>query len=258
MQFEEVVSKMGNKGLGTEVAIIVGLVVGIVIGLSGGYFVFSESEQYSLTTSVSPTDGGSIKISPEQETYSEGTEVSLEADPESGYTFDKWEGDYPSGKKNDNTIQLKMNSDKNITANFSEKGPLTYSQILEDYQLTSGSLGNFSSYDIGQSIDTRVNIENIGIIRENELNKVSPGIVDNLKQFGFSFPLTLIKTEYKSPKGLPQILLFNSNLSTKYEKGDTATLTVHVSGREGTEVLIEWIPSLNPKLGTALSIIAFK
>lgn len=245
---------MENEGLGTEVAIVIGLVIGIAVGFGGGYFAFSSPEQYSLNTSVTPSGGGSINVTPVQETYDKDTEVSLEAAPNSDYTFDYWEGDYPSGKKNDNTIQLKMNSDKEITAHFSEKKGLTYEQLLQDYQI-SGDQGNFSSYNSGESIEVRMNIENMGVIKENEL---PPEIVDNLKQFGFSLPVTLVKSGSEPTKPLPQVLLFSSDLSAKYEKGDTATLTVHVFGSGDAEVLIEWIPSLDPNLGKTLSIIAFQ
>jgi hypothetical protein len=48
---------------------------------------------YTLTTSVSPTDGGKITISPQSATYQEGRVVILSAESNENWVFRQWKGD---------------------------------------------------------------------------------------------------------------------------------------------------------------------
>ncbi len=73
---------------------------------------------YTLTTSVSPTGGGSI--SPSSGTYDVGTDVTLTATPASGYHFDHWSGDV-SG--NDTSVTITMDANKRVIATFIESAP---------------------------------------------------------------------------------------------------------------------------------------
>jgi hypothetical protein len=73
---------------------------------------------YTLTTSVSPTGGGSV--SPSRGTYDEGTDVVLTAIPASGYLFDHWSGDV-SG--NDTSVTITMNANKSVIATFIPSAP---------------------------------------------------------------------------------------------------------------------------------------
>jgi len=68
---------------------------------------------YTLTTSVS--GDGSVTLDPAGGTYGEGTTVTLTADPSPDWVFVEWSGDL-TGTQNPDTIV--MNSDKNVTANF--------------------------------------------------------------------------------------------------------------------------------------------
>jgi PKD repeat protein len=71
--------------------------------------------QYTLTTNT--VGQGSITLDPTGGTYDEGTIVTPNAVPGSGWQFDNWSGDL-SGTANPTTIT--MNSNKTVTANFSE------------------------------------------------------------------------------------------------------------------------------------------
>ena len=73
---------------------------------------------YTLTTSVSPAEGGSV--SPGSGTYDEGTSVILTAIPASGYRFDHWSGDV-SG--NVTSVTITMNANKSVTATFIKSTP---------------------------------------------------------------------------------------------------------------------------------------
>jgi hypothetical protein len=70
-------------------------------------------DQYTLNTSVSPEGAGTI--TPAGGKYVAGTEVTLVAEPASGYAFDNWSGDTISTT---NSITIKMDSNKSVTAHF--------------------------------------------------------------------------------------------------------------------------------------------
>jgi hypothetical protein len=85
------------------------------------YFVETGVTYYTLTTSVSPSGGGSV--SPTGGTYAAGSQVTLTAMPASGYSFSNWGGD-ASGSQN--PITITMNSNKSITAYFEVTGVTYY------------------------------------------------------------------------------------------------------------------------------------
>ena len=70
---------------------------------------------YSLQTEVSPAGSGSID--PSEGDYITGTRVRIEAIPENGYVFDRWEGDLTGSE---NPVAFTVNQDKSVTALFSE------------------------------------------------------------------------------------------------------------------------------------------
>mgnify|MGYP007001869351 CR=1 FL=1 len=50
-------------------------------------------DEYSLNITVEPTDGGSVKVSPQQPIYYYGDQVSLTPQAAPGWKFDHWSGD---------------------------------------------------------------------------------------------------------------------------------------------------------------------
>jgi len=87
-------------------------------------YVGQSQQQYYLTTAVSPSAGG--YISPGSGWYNSGSYVTISATPASGYQFSGWTGvDSSSGP----TGYVTMNSNRNVTANFS--------QTTTQYQLTT-------------------------------------------------------------------------------------------------------------------------
>ena len=69
--------------------------------------------QYYLTTSVSPSNGGSV--SPASGWQNAGSVVQLQATPASDYKFVGWSGDVTGSS---NPTQVTMNAAKSVTANF--------------------------------------------------------------------------------------------------------------------------------------------
>jgi len=70
-------------------------------------------EKYTLSTSAL---NGTIERSPDMEEYEDGTTILLTAVPDTNFTFDSWSGDMEG---NENPASVIMDSEKNITANFS-------------------------------------------------------------------------------------------------------------------------------------------
>ena len=68
---------------------------------------------YNLTVSSNPTGGGTIN--PSSGEYEEGTDVTLRANSNTYYEFDKWSG---SASGSESTLKITMDSDKNIVGNF--------------------------------------------------------------------------------------------------------------------------------------------
>ena len=72
-------------------------------------------QQFSLTTSASPSDGGSVSPSGTT-TYNAGTEVTITASLASGYTFSNWSG----ACSGSGASLVTMTADKSVTANFTQ------------------------------------------------------------------------------------------------------------------------------------------
>jgi len=81
----------------------------------------------SLT--VQTTGQGTVK--PGSGTYVDGAEVTLTADPNDGWQFDRWDGDVPDGKQNDNPLTVVMDQDRALTGVFTEIPPPVYALTVE-------------------------------------------------------------------------------------------------------------------------------
>lgn len=86
-----------------------------MIAISGNWWKpEGGSTQGPYTLNISATNG-TVSKSPNTATYAAGTVVTLTATPANGYSFQSWSGD-ASGTTT--TVQVTMNSDKNVTASF--------------------------------------------------------------------------------------------------------------------------------------------
>lgn len=83
----------------------------------------STSTNYSLTTNVSPSGGGTVTRSPNATTYASGTVVTLTATPASGYTFTGWSGDVTGTAS---SVTVTMTANRTVTANFTNSTGTTY------------------------------------------------------------------------------------------------------------------------------------
>jgi len=71
---------------------------------------------YTLTTTCNPVEGGSI--APESSSFDEGEVVSLQATPEQGWLFSRWEQDLTTTA---NPMTITMNRDYNIVGVFEKR-----------------------------------------------------------------------------------------------------------------------------------------
>lgn len=78
-----------------------------------------EPNFYSLNLSVNPNNAATVDEYPSE--YEEGSSVTINITPNSDWQFDSWSGD-ASGSET--PLTLKMDRNKNITANFSVVNPI--------------------------------------------------------------------------------------------------------------------------------------
>jgi uncharacterized repeat protein (TIGR02543 family) len=98
---------------------------------------------YTLTiTSVN----GTVTKNPDQANYNQGSAVQLTATPSTGYTFTGWSGDATGST---NPLTVTMNSDKNITANFTIN---TYTLTLNATNGTVAKNPDRANYNYGSTV----------------------------------------------------------------------------------------------------------
>jgi len=70
---------------------------------------------YTLTTTVSPSEGGKISILPQESNYVEGSQVTLTTEPNENWVFKQWEGDATGSIT---PLPITMTTNKTITGVF--------------------------------------------------------------------------------------------------------------------------------------------
>jgi len=114
---------------------------------------------YALTIIKIPTEGGNVLVngtnSTGSSTHSNGTQVSIAANPASGYVFTGWSG---ASTSTNNAISLTISGNRTITANF-QKLPTTYSLTVNRTPATGGAVtvnGTTTTgstvYDVGTQV----------------------------------------------------------------------------------------------------------
>lgn len=122
-------TRPSSRHTGGALLLLAGLAMLVFCVASVRASVANGDDCFTLTTAVSPQEGGEIAITPSpncrDQYYSKDTEVVLTASPNAGFTFVKWSvnGDDTSGEK---VLSLKMDADKNVTATFEAIPPTCY------------------------------------------------------------------------------------------------------------------------------------
>ncbi|MDR2592810.1 MAG: InlB B-repeat-containing protein [Chitinispirillales bacterium] len=90
----------------------------VTITMDGNKTLVANFQQtYMLTTNVSPTGGGTVSRSLNQTCYNPGTNVTVTAEPASGYVFTRWSG---ASTSTNASVTVDMNSNLELTANFQQ------------------------------------------------------------------------------------------------------------------------------------------
>jgi uncharacterized protein (TIGR02145 family)/uncharacterized repeat protein (TIGR02543 family) len=109
---------LGVAASAVAVAVVSLLAVGIT-GCGGDSGVTNNSgtnsATYTLTTNVSPTNGGTVSRSPNQTGYASGASVTVTATAASGYTFTGWSG---ASTSTGASVTITMDGNKALTAIF--------------------------------------------------------------------------------------------------------------------------------------------
>jgi len=93
--------------------------------------------EYQLTTVNNPVNSGTINITPLGEWFISGTNVNLQAQANTDYSFSHWSGD---GSGSSNPYSVRMNAPKNIIANYqSTGGDVVLVRFPTGLKSTSGS-----------------------------------------------------------------------------------------------------------------------
>ena len=99
------------------------LILSFILAIVISSCTVEEITKYTLSTTVSPTEGGKIIVSPQSPDYKAGDVVTLTAEPNEHWVFKQWEGD---GSGSSTPLQITMNSDKSVVGVF----------VKRDYPLT--------------------------------------------------------------------------------------------------------------------------
>jgi hypothetical protein len=99
------------------------LILSIILAIVISSCAVEEIPKYTLSTTVSPTEGGKIIVSPQSPDYKAGDVVTLTAEPNEHWVFKQWEGD---GSGSSTPLQITMTSNKSVVGVF----------VKRDYPLT--------------------------------------------------------------------------------------------------------------------------
>jgi hypothetical protein len=91
---------------------------------------------FTLTTTISPANAGTVTRSPNSDSYASGTSVTLTAAAKSGYKFDSWSG---GASGSTSPVSVTMNADKSVTARFTMTADDT-TNLIKDGKFPGSSL----------------------------------------------------------------------------------------------------------------------
>ncbi len=111
--------------------------------------------QYQLTTSVSPTGGGTVSVA-SGGFYNAGTSVALTATPANGYVFSGWSGNVANPTNASTTVV--MNSPQSVVANFTAI-PIVHAYTDGKSEPSNARVWSFEFENTGAAVGTGVTIK---------------------------------------------------------------------------------------------------
>jgi len=109
---------------------------------------FTQIPANTFTLNVT-AQNGTVSKTPNQASYNSGTVVVLNATPAAGYQFTGWSGDATGST---NPLSVTMNSNKNITANFTQIQANTYTLNVTAQNGTVSKNPNQDNYNSGSTV----------------------------------------------------------------------------------------------------------
>lgn len=138
-----------------------------------GEYATVFAEEYTLTTSVTPTNAGKITRSPNAAAYEENTVVSLTATPNIGYAFVEWQDGLGNTLSTANPYDVTMTENKTIVAVY-EIAP-----IAAGTEITAASWTFDTGYDAAGLVYTPNDEEFEEIAQTQAKNGNVPQILAN-------------------------------------------------------------------------------
>ncbi len=139
------------------------------VATSGGAVNYSYSinpevsgPTHELTTAVNPTGWGTITPSAGTHTYGEGSEVTITASANSGYSFSNWSG----ACSGNGSCQVTMNLDMTVTANFTLTNAAPVA-VSDTYTTTKDSVLNVAAPGVLGN-DTDANLDPLTAIKVSD------------------------------------------------------------------------------------------
>ena len=136
---------VGQAGNGKNKKKIAGIIVACVIAIIVIIVLFSIKpweRTYTLSVSVNPPQTGFV--SPSGGVFVADAQVTLTANPASGYTFDYWSG---SASGTTSTITITMDSDASLTAHFKTIPTVPEVLFSDDFSDESSGWLTYDGYD---------------------------------------------------------------------------------------------------------------
>ena len=101
---------------------------------------------YKVKLEADPEGAGAVNGSG---AYREGDTVTIKAEAEEGYTFDRWKVKGTELEHSDKETELKVEEDKELVAEFSRKTPT----IKLECDIEEGSLSGGGNYEYGETVE---------------------------------------------------------------------------------------------------------
>lgn len=189
-------------------------------------FTLIAANMYTLNVTA---QNGTVAKNPNQQTYNSGSTVTLTARPANGYEFSSWSGD-ASGSQN--PLSITMNSNKNITAHFTQT--VNAGQICPNPAVDLGAAGNYAilaksgisttgttsiTGNLGVSPITSTAITGFGLIRSTDGTYSTSSLVTG----------RVYASDYTTPTP--------ANLTTSVSNMETAFTTANGLAADRTEYL---------------------
>jgi|GEM_PF-1680333 len=204
--------------------------------------------QYVLT--VTTEGSGSVTLAPDGGIYDEGAEVQLTATADPGWVFSSWSGNLTGS---DNPATITMDSDKTVTANFSEleKPDLVITDVWNDGGLICYQVSNIGEAVAPQGHYTALFIDGVEVATDLVDADLAPGERLN-RCFGYEWVCTskedTVEVSADSTGSVNESDETN-NLRDETWKCDTTPPEVvdgpGVSDITGTSAVISWVTDEN-------------